>query len=234
MPPTSDEIIHHTDWYGWILGRDFNTLITDPPFSARTHEAATTRADGSAPEGLTPSYTAWNAHDVQRFVEHIGPRVSGWMCCMTDHVLAPCFENAYRSIGRYAFAPVMVVIRGGSVRVRADGPSSGGIYLMVARPVGGEFASWGTLPGYYVGNRSPDAQGGRGKPEWLLNAIVRDYSREGDVIADPMCGWGSTIKAAVAMRRVGVGCDIDEEAVIKARKNLAAPVQFGFDLGGDA
>ena len=121
-----------------------DAVISDPPFSARTHEGGgrAEREDGYAVDGLAAEYTAWTRDDVHGFVKHWSPRCRGWMVAITDHLLAPHWEAAYDDAGRYAFPPVGIVIRGMSVRLRGDGPSSWTLYALVARPATREFASW--------------------------------------------------------------------------------------------
>lgn len=204
------------DWKTALADVTCDCLITDPPYSERTHAATTTRADASDAAGLTPTYSGWTPDHVREFVLSWSSRVAGWMVALTDSELIPAWRDAYREAGRYAFAPVPCVWRGMSVRVSGDGPSSWCVYAMVARPTSREFATWGTLPGAYVDayeNGGKDAAGGgRGKPSWLMDALVRDYSRAGNLICDPMAGWGSTLLAALRANRRVVGGEIDPNA----------------------
>jgi hypothetical protein len=132
-----------------------NAVITDPPYSARTHAASrkfgNEREDGSSLEGLGPEYTAWTRDDVFEFVRHWSPRCEGWMVALTDHHLIHDWQEAYEDVGRYSFAPVGCLIRGMTVRLCGDGPSSWMLYVMVSRPPA--LSRWGTLPGAYVGTR---------------------------------------------------------------------------------
>lgn len=210
-----------------------DAVISDPPFSARTHDSRGERNDGSAVDGLAPEYMAWTRDDVHAYVRYWSPRCRGWMVAITDHVLAPHWEAAYRDAGRYAFAPVGIIVRGMSVRLGGDGPSSWTLYAMVARPATREFAAWGTLDGGYTGPRSGRSSGGRGKPDWLLQALVRDYSRPGDLVVDPCCGWGSTLAAARALDRRSIGIDVDSGAIAEARARLAGAVQGEMFLDDD-
>lgn len=142
-------------WQDSLANVEFvDAVICDPPYSERTHAAGTTRSDGSDASGLTPTYAGWTEADVHEFVQSWSPRCRGWIVALTDSELIPVFRDAYREAGRYAFAPVPILIRGMSVRVSGDGPSSWCIYAMVARPSTGEFASWDTLPGAYVGTKT--------------------------------------------------------------------------------
>lgn len=146
------------DWqYALVDVDEVSTIISDPPYSKRTHAAKTTRNDDSDPEGLTPTYEPWTEENVHEFVRNWSPRCRGWIVALTDHGLIPHWEAAYAEAKRFSFAPVPVVIRGMSVRIRGDGPSSWCLYAMVARPR--ELAKWGTLPGAYVGTRERELWG---------------------------------------------------------------------------
>jgi hypothetical protein len=198
-----------------------DVLITDPPFSKKTHDSAPTRNDDVDPAGLAPTYAHWEPEDVIAFVEYWSTRTRGWMNCLCDDVLIPIYRAAYERMGRVAFAPVPCVINGMTVRTRADGPSSWAVYAMVARPQGGEFARWGTLPGAYVGPRVDGAKSGRGKPPWLTDALVKDYSRGNDLICDPLAGYGGTLISAIGLGRRAVGAEMDPDAVEEAFKRAS-------------
>lgn len=139
---------------------------------------------------------------------------------MTSHDLIPAYEDAYRASGRLAFAPVACVISGMGVRMMGDGPSSWTVYLMVARPRTRAMQKWGALPGAYVVKRAIDQGGGRGKPLDLMRAIVRDYSRPGDLVCDPCAGWGHTLIAARAEGRAVLGAEVDAGAHAEAMQRL--------------
>lgn len=200
-----------------VLSRDeigeVDAIITDPPYSERTHKSEPTRTDGVDPSGLKPNYPPWYQEDVDAFIDAWSPRCRGWMVCLCDHVMIPWYEAAYARNARFAFAPVPCVIRGMTVRTRGDGPSSEAVYAMVARPRTAEFAAWGTLQGYHYGNRGPDAENGRGKPRWLTDELVRDHTRENDLVCDPLAGYGGTLVSAILQRRRAIGAEMDAAAV---------------------
>lgn len=194
-----------------------DALITDPPYSEKTHTGArSTRNDGSDPDGMGPNYPPWAELDVQAFVESWSPRVRGWMVCLCDDTMIPWYRAAYERMGRFAFAPVPCVIRGMSVRARGDGPSSWAVYAMVARPRTQEFVNWGTLDGAYVGDTDHGSKHGRGKPRWLTDLIVRHYTRGNDLVCDPLAGYGGTLVSALLQRRRAIGAEMDEAAVTEA------------------
>lgn len=206
-----------------ISGGAVDAVIADPPFSKRTHDSRPTRADGVDAAGLAPDFEPWSESDVHEFVAHWSRRARGWLVCLCDDIMIPWYRAAYVAQGRMDFAPVPCVIRSMSVRTRGDGPSSWSVYAMVSRPRGAEFASWGTLPGAYVGDRELGAEGGRGKPSWLMRAIVRDYSRAGDLVCDPLAGYGATLIAALDEGRRCIGAERDHAAYDEAHRRAAQP-----------
>jgi methylase of polypeptide subunit release factors len=51
--------------------------------------------------------------------------------------------------------------------------------------------------------------------------FIDAYSRRGDVVLDPFCGWGTTLLATGLMHRRGIGIEIEESRVDVARRRLA-------------
>lgn len=225
--------LHHGLWQAVLADFTVDAIICDPPYGARTHDSKPTRNDvheraggGYDPRGLVPSYSAWTEDHVDEFVQSWSPRCRGWMVSLTSHDLVPAWERVYAEVDRYCFAPIPCVIRGMSCRMLGDGPSNWAVWAVVARPRTKEFMSWGTLPGAYVVPQTDEAGGGRGKPAWLMNALVRDYTRKGDLIADPFTGWGSTLAAATANGRTAIGAEVDFEAYSEAARRLRRPAQI--------
>jgi len=236
--------LRHGRWQDVLADVTCDAVICDPPYGQRVHEkriTETSRYDGSSAANCGPAghYEGWSPDDVRDFVGSWSPRTRGWMTSMTSHDLIPAWEESYASVGRYCFAPIPCVMRGMTVRLVGDGPSNWTVWLIVARPKSKAFATWGTLPGAYSGARpEPEstggstAGGGRGKPPWLMNALVRDYSRPGDLVCDPFAGWGSTLAAAVANGRRAIGAEMDAAAHAEAVRRLGRPLQI--DMFGGA
>lgn len=210
-------------WQEVLADVECDAVIFDPPYSDRNHSGYNAYAGGETStrgrlrnkdnhEREAISYAHWTRDDIFEFVRSWSPRTRGWIAGMTSHDLIPHWEAAYAEVGRYCFAPVPCVIRGMSVRMMGDGPSSEAVHLIVARPRRKEFLKWGTLPGFYNSARSAGAGGGRGKPIDLMRAITRDYSRAGDLIADPTAGYATTGVAALGMGRRFIGAEVDAAA----------------------
>jgi site-specific DNA-methyltransferase (adenine-specific) len=78
------------------------------------------------------------------------------------------------------------------------------------------------------------------KPERLLERIIRASTEEGAVVADPMCGSGTTLVAAARLGRRFVGGDLSPLAFEIASRRLAeggarfSATRIGFEGRNDA
>ena len=240
-----DARVYHATWkqLAEVVGQ-VDTLIVDAPYSERTHgghddgTATANRAElgrvnastGQVEQGWqrrSITYSAWSVSDVSNFVSEWAARVDGWIVSITDHVLAPAWADAMERAGRYTFAPLAFVAPGSRVRMVGDGPAQWSCFVVVSRPKRTPFAKWGALPGAYV---LPSGQGEKmavvgGKPSWLMERLVSDYSRPGDLICDPCCGAGTTLTAAVRVGRRAVGGDMKREHAEMAARAVNSAIQ---------
>ncbi len=205
------------------------------------------REDWASQRGL--AYSCMAPDMVREFVASWSPRCAGWICAMTSHDLIAAWEEAFHESGRYTFKPLPIVLKGMNVRLAGDGPSSWSVEmvqaaplishahetdrLLVSRPRSGPCVKWGTLPGAYVGNpfdpgentatasRKTNVVGS--KPIWLMRAIIRDYTKPGDLIVDPFAGSGTTLLAARAEGRSCIGAEVDPETFEKAQARIEKP-----------
>lgn len=224
-----DVQVHHADWRELAAalprredGTVCDLLAVDAPYSAKTHAGhdwiddpvrrerlrrGSTHGGGGNRRPL--NYAPWSSDDVSLFVETWAPLTRGWVVSITDHVLSSPWSESLAKSGRLGFAPLPYVHVGGRVRLSGDGPSSWTCWVVVARPRSGNgFPHWGTLPGAYWlhGSHDPHAVVG-GKPLSVMRALVRDYSRPGDVVCDPCAGAGTTGLAAKLEGRSFIGGD---------------------------
>lgn len=209
---------------------EVDAVICDPPYGAKTHDghgetieaARHMRGKGYAKANRRQiDYDSWSTNDVDEFVSSWAPRTRGWMVCMTSHDLCEAYANAFDGVGLLSFPPLPFFSPGSRVRLTGDGPSSWTCWVMVARPRGAPFSTWGTLPGGYAGP-SPSCEVVGGKPLWLMQAIVRDYTRLGDLVCDPFVGSGTTAVAALSEGRRFIGAEAMPEHHTIATRRLAA------------
>jgi site-specific DNA-methyltransferase (adenine-specific) len=246
------------DWREVLKGESCDLHLADPPYGNRTHggQRHGRRAKGYGPQDGAEllsargiSYAHWTPADVTEYVASWAPRTRGWFCAFTSHDLIPAYEAALAAAGRYVFAPISCVQNAMNVRLAGDGPSNWTTWLvtaaeedfldsvlLVSRPR--TMRHWGALRGAYVGqsfdagenalDRSKRAVAGA-KPLWLMRAIVHDYSKPGDLIADPCAGGGTTLMSARLEGRRAIGAEIDPATYEKASARLAdLPVETSF------
>jgi hypothetical protein len=233
-------VIHLSPWQTAPWPEQVDCIITDPPYSERTHSGnnggrrekrdASRDKAGSAPIRQI-DYSSLTPADVHEWAAAWAPRVRYWMAVMCDHTLIPHWSAAMTAAGLYAFAPVPCTIVGMTCRLAGDGPSSWAVYLMVGRTK--RAAKWGTLPGGYWSSQSNEwgdrgyfqpGKGARigGKPLPLMQQIIRDYSRPGMLVADPCAGHGTTLVAAKGAGRLVWGAECDPAAHRAACERLDA------------
>ncbi len=63
------------------------------------------------------------------------------------------------------------------------------------------------------------------KPLLLLERIVEIATEEGDIVLDPFCGSGTTLVAAVSLKRQAIGIDTSDDALEITRKRLDRPIK---------
>jgi hypothetical protein len=179
------------------------------------------------------NYAFWTPADVDQFVDFWAPRTRGWFVSLTDDQLAPAWAAALTRHKRLTFSPIACVEPGSRVRMVGDGPSQWSCWLVVARPKRAPFSKWGALPGAYVvppGLNPRPMNGGKqvvgGKPLWLMERLVEDYSRPGDLVVDPCCGAGTSLVAALRHGRRAMGVDVLPEHAELAREAIAAELEL--------
>jgi DNA modification methylase len=199
----------------------FDHVITDPPYSERTHarhdENARTRRDNADARAL--GYSALSEADVGALAALLGAHSAGWVAWLTDSELAPHIRKAFDALGRTTFPPLPYYHSGRSVRLAGDGPCSWTDWIVVARTKG--LKTWGTLRGAYIANEGwNDKERMGGKPTRLMRLMVTDYSRKGETVCDPFMGAGTTGVACMLEGRNFVGVEVDEAAFDVACKRI--------------
>lgn len=191
-----------------------DALITDPPYSKQTH-------DGQPENREEIGYRPLSIRDAVELVKHWRPRTRTWCAVMTDDVLVPVFRRKAADLGFYDFPPVPVLQH--KPRQQGDGPGNGAIYLVPSRPREARMLKWGSLPGWYLSTPERSSSGFKGgKPLALMRAIIRDYTRPGDLVVDPYGGRMTTALACAEMGRRCITSEIDPHSYAEGVARLAS------------
>ncbi|MEM0099284.1 MAG: DNA methyltransferase [Thermoplasmatales archaeon] len=70
------------------------------------------------------------------------------------------------------------------------------------------------------------------KPVWLMKELIKYYTKEGDMVLDPFVGSGTTMEAAMALKRNSIGIEINDEYISMIAKRLNKYTQQT-DLNGN-
>jgi site-specific DNA-methyltransferase (adenine-specific) len=214
---TPDVAAYHATWSELaeiVRGRGgCDAVIVDAPYSAKVHaghDVITLRDNvRTGGESRTIDYAPWNADDVDAFVSAWAPLSRVWMVSITDEWLGTAWRESYERAGLVGFPRLPAIETGSSSRKHGDGPSSWTTSVVVARQSGGQhIAAWSPAP-YYLGPREIKPVVG-GKPLWLMRALVRDYTRPGDLVVDPCAGAFTTGLACKLEGRRFIGGDAME------------------------
>ncbi len=183
-----------------------DAVVTDPPYSARTDEGYMSHGSHEVAATTDIGYRPITLADAHAFAESWAPRTKRWAVIFGDHISREWHAAAWEAQGWYVFAPVIWVKRGAPPRFCSDGPASQVDHIMIARPRGTmDEQDQGSRPGWYLVNTPRHGHGYLGvtgsKDHHGMRALVRDYSRPGDLIVDPFCGSGTTALAAASEGR---------------------------------
>lgn len=214
-----------------------DAVITDAPYSPRTHEgfrsgAASAGAIGEQ-QGLI-EYPPLTPLDVEEFVDFWTPRTKRWILVFGDHLTERWWSEALAEAGWYSFAPIAWIRRDAPPRFSGDGPQRSAEWIARAEPhvyrVSAnrpkQKTSCGSLPGHYLVGRVEGPHNSSALPGQKnllgMRAIIRDYTEPGWLIADPFAGMGTTLLAASIEGRRSIGAEVSPETYGKASRRLAA------------
>lgn len=193
-----------------------DAIITDPPYLSASLSncgqafKGMTHAGGGTVMGYAPASESL-LDDLCAFARS---RCKGWFVAFNDFDGAAHLRANFKSHGNVVAEPIAWV------KPPALTPTRGALNLPVK---GTEFITAarfnplkrnGRIPGSYVGPNSAvprDQFVTGGKPLELMRAIVRDFTKPGDLILEPFAGGGTTILAAVMEGRRCIASEMSEE-----------------------
>jgi len=209
------------DWREALADVVADSVITDPPYSPRTHSGQRSSID----DGPALDYSSITPADADALAARWSS--ARWLVVFGDHISAQWHEAAAQGVDRYTFPPVPWVKRDAAPRFMGDGPSPAHETITVSR-VRARMprAAYRYRPGFYDLPCRPGRAGGLvgAKPPDLMGALVRDYSEPGDLVVDPYTGSGSTMLAALRYGRRAIGAEVDPETFERAVQRLRSGV----------
>lgn len=200
---------------------EVDAVICDPPYSARTHKGQRT---GSSIRMPTIGYASLD-EDGARAIATWAKRTRWWAIIFCDHTAFRWHDEAWSAEGWLTFAPLLVK-QNPTPRFSGDGPAFGLEFIMAARRRTSERKP-GSLPAYYETGVGATRDGhahertvAGAKSLDVMRAIVRDYTRPGDLVVDPFCGSGTTALACAMEGRRCITSEMDQATYEIARRRL--------------
>lgn len=197
-----------------------SVMIGDPPYSDHVHEkmqsscayASRARRRPAGFDALTP--------DVRRHIAAIGSRCR-WSVVFCDFEGVGAWRDAFNEIKGYRYIRCIPWIRWSMPQLSGDRPPSGAEAIVIAAPDGAlRWNGPGNLTHFAeLCERGKDKHT-TAKPLDLMLRLVAYFSDPGELVIDPTCGRGTTIKAADLLGRDGLGFETQAEEVEKGLVRL--------------
>ena len=219
--------IYHGDCRELVLTDPADVMISDPPYSEKTHKGARTTVPGGPKGGVVQvTFPSMTVDDIRSRLEALAPMVKTWCVMTCDWQHATELERSPPIGWEFVRAGIWVK-PDGTPQMTGDRPGTGWeaiAFLHRTKPDGTPMKKrWhgGGRNSVFTHGVCRDAMYPTQKPVALVSEFVRLFTKPGDTILDPFCGSGTTLYAAKELRRKAIGCDVSAEACALAEKRLA-------------
>jgi site-specific DNA-methyltransferase (adenine-specific) len=202
-------------------------VITDPPYTERTHQKARANTSEGVREGI--SFTAFSDEDLEIALAECGRVTKGWVVANLDYNHAFNFErNPPKGLRQMRIG---VWLKNNPMpQITGDRPGQGWEAISYLHKVGKKSAwNGGGQSGNYTSNLATPTGHPTPKPLKMVTSFVERFSNAGDLILDPFAGGGTTLLAARNLGRKVIGVELEEKYCELIANRLS---QEAFDLGG--
>lgn len=231
---------HVTLWHGdcrevlsSMADRSVDCVITDPPYSERTHSMARSSslhapAGGRGLSGSRANFAPLDDEAVVAIFEDLGRITRRWVVSNLDYrhavtlELAPPAGLRVLRVGVWVKTNPMPIFSG-------DRPAQGWEAIAYLHR-SDEKPRWsgGGSHGNYVLPKSQSGEHPTQKPLGMVRQWVQRFSEPGDTVLDPFAGSGTTLRAAADEGRKAIGVELDERYCEVIAKRLSQGVlDFG-------
>jgi site-specific DNA-methyltransferase (adenine-specific) len=197
--------LYHGDCFELIpqLGA-VDHVITDPPYSERTHKGARTAGDGSE-KLITFAHIEFNA--LRSLLDSID--VARWVVMTCD--LAHAAQLMISPPDSLEFIRLGVWVKPNPTpQFTGDRPGQGFEQVVILHPKGRKKWNGGGYPAVWTCNKISGRHPTE-KPIELYTRFIEQFTNSGDLILDPFAGSGTTLEAAKLMGRKAIGIELDEK-----------------------
>ena len=225
--------LYHGDCRTVMASLDDNSVhavMTDPPYTERTHTKARGLHGGQVRNGVT-TFASITDGDLRVILSECGRLARGWVIATLDYRHA--FEFDLEPPEGLKSQRVGVWVKTTPTpQFTGDRPAQGWEAIAYLHKAKGR-STWngGGVHGNYVLGTVKDGNHPTAKPMSMLEDWVRKFTNLGDVVFDPFVGSGTTLIAAKAHGREAIGVELDERYCEIAANRLTQDVlNFGESL----
>lgn len=237
-PYYQDDLVtlYHGDSREGMAGMTDNScaaVITDPPYSARTHEGTRSNSDRAKGHGnrvLSGSFgfDSITVEELEEALVEMGRISNSWVVATLDYKHA--FHFDWQPPAGLRMLRVGVWVKPNPMpQISGDRPGQGWeaiafMHTTAVRPKwngGGRSGVWHSATAQNIGHPTS-------KPLPMIRDWVTLFTNPGDTVVDPYAGSGTTLRAAADTGRKAIGWEISEEYCEVAARRLS---QQAFDLG---
>lgn len=212
-----------------LADASIDAVITDPPYSARTHKNAK-KNDSQLGYGVKAvHFDSFTDKMLYQAFDEMARVTKSWIVSNIDYNHAFRFETQ-PPVGMVQKRIGIWVKNNPMPQISADRPGQGWEAITYLHKATGR-SSWngGGLHGNYVTNLATPTGHPTPKPLTMLHSFVERFTNHGDLILDPFAGGGTTLIAARNLQRKAIGVEVDEQWCELIANRLG---QGAFDLEG--
>lgn len=212
-----------------LADASIDAVITDPPYSARTHKNAK-KNDSQLGYGVKAvHFDSFTDEMLYQAFDEMARVTKSWIVSNIDYNHAFRFETQ-PPVGMVQKRIGIWVKNNPMPQISADRPGQGWEAITYLHKATGR-SSWngGGLHGNYVTNLATPTGHPTPKPLTMLHSFVERFTNHGDLILDPFAGGGTTLIAARNLQRKAIGVEVDEQWCELIANRLG---QGAFDLEG--
>ena len=183
-------------------------VITDPPYSAKTHAGARTITSGGE-VGTLIDFESMTADQLRRAFEIRVPK--RWLLATMDWRHVSDLEATPPLLMRFVRAGIWIK-PDGAPQFTGDRPATGWEMIAILHSEVGKMRwNGGGHRAVWTHNKCNNGVHPTQKPLSLMRELIELFTDEGDTILDPFCGSGTTLVAARELGRKAIGVEISPE-----------------------
>jgi site-specific DNA-methyltransferase (adenine-specific) len=181
-----------------------DVVITDPPYSAVTHEGARGKGATTGGSHVLIDFASFSPQQWCSVVDKCLVLANRWVVAFADYRLA-------------LYANTLPLVRMGvwtkndpAPQFSGDRPGTGWEAICIFHKNGMKRWNGGGRPAVWRTNIEKRGEHPTQKPIELMSALVSDFSDKGETILDPFMGSGTTGVACAQLGRKFIGIEIEE------------------------